>query len=90
MPRHLVNIMDQHDAEMVERVARAIYMVAPIGVRDWVDAPASVREDCLVCARAAIEAMREPTDAMIDAGGAATPRIAWRAMIDAALDEKPC
>ena len=54
--------------EMVERVAKAIYQTDPVGVRDWEGAPASNREDCLVCARAAIEAMREPTGAMWSVG----------------------
>lgn len=47
-------------SEMVERVARAIYDINPIGVRAWEDAPTSIREDCLACARAAIAAMTEP------------------------------
>lgn len=52
-------------------------------------------------ARAAIEAMREPTEAMVEAdmplGGygfgddvySADPKEVWQAMIDAALAEKP-
>jgi hypothetical protein len=43
-----------------ERVARAIYMLDPIGERGWEDAPASTREDCFACADAAIAAMPEP------------------------------
>jgi hypothetical protein len=46
----------------VERVARAIYETDPIGVRPWEDAPATTREDCFVCARAAIAAMGQVTD----------------------------
>ena len=71
--------------EMIERVARA--MVAPhappnMQYEKWVEA--------LHHARLAIEAMREPTEAMITArfnvlgqGGKAE----WEAMIDAALKE---
>ncbi len=44
------------DEALVERVARAIYDALPFGVWTWEDAPASTREDCLVCARAAIAA----------------------------------
>lgn len=48
---------------MIERVARAIYEADPAKDADW---------DYRIEARAAIEAMREPTDAMVDA--------AWDAM----------
>lgn len=63
--------------EMVQRVARAIAL-APM---DTFEAQAV----------AAIEAMREPTEAMIEAGYAnnfANPAYAaWQAMIDTALSE---
>ena len=74
---------------MVERIARAIYAVGP-GYLD------EGRISDEVLARAAIEAMREPTPEMIKAWGN-TPNIGmnwedyardkWRAMIQAALDE---
>ena len=76
--------------EMVERVARAIYETDPVGVRPWEDAPTSNREDCIVCARAAIAAMREPTVKMYRASefpNAGCIGDQWRAMIDAALNE---
>lgn len=76
--------------ELVERVARAIYDLDKIGVREWEDAPISTREDCLACARAAIEAMREPTEAMQAAGAHRRENrkpVAeiWRTMIGEAL-----
>ena len=47
-------------------------------------------EDCPEMARVALEAMREPTEAMKDAGHAATmPTMIWKAMIDAALPDQP-
>lgn len=72
-------------SEMVERVARALaneegYAYDPV--------PYNRR------ARAAIEAMREPTDAMVDAGGwlggengvgDSSARVVWTGMIEAAL-----
>jgi hypothetical protein len=82
---------------------------APKGIPPMVHAVAeALRADCLrtfgaawsydvswAFARAAIEAMREPTDEMIIAGsnfcgrdtGAAT--FAWKAMVNAALAEPP-
>ena len=71
-------------SEMVERVAAA-WMLAEIGVR-WEDAYDGARERYRSWARKAIEAMREPTDAMtlvrLDPEEA---EYYWRAMIDAAL-----
>lgn len=79
---------------MVERVAEAIRREMDVDpeLADWVHLNASIK-----AARAAIEAMREPTDGMI----AASPEegVSWdehargfaasyyRAMIDAALKE---
>ncbi|HLX18470.1 MAG TPA: hypothetical protein VKS24_25055 [Bradyrhizobium sp.] len=88
--------------EMVERVAEAIYKTDPVGVRPWQDAPISNRDDCLACARAAIAAMREPTEAMVEAGEAEmyehhekpedwtleNTKTAWMMMIDAALADQ--
>ncbi len=70
-------------SEMVERVARA--MLEDSDFKHWIDWESA--------ARAAISAMREPTDAMVSAGlklvdwnlGADD---AWRAMIDAALPQE--
>jgi hypothetical protein len=79
-------------SEMVERMARAIYETDPVGVRPWADAPASNREDCLACARAAIEPLYEPTAEMwaavnlIERGHVSKicSVEGWRAMLDAA------
>lgn len=72
---------------MIERVARAI---AKGEYGENVD---DVWHTCIDDARAAIEAMREPTEAMLDAGYGAEPTGAalvapWEAMIDAALAEQ--
>lgn len=76
-------------SEMVERVAKAIWdsplffgLITDEKRRDgsW--------HDCTALARAAIEAMREPTDEMVlasEAIDAVYPSEHWRAMIDAAL-----
>lgn len=84
-------------SEKVERGARALYVgrlwrlgvVGPHVLRhpEWEEMDTAAREPWRQLMRAAIEAMREPTDAMIDAG---TPHLsiaehAWRAMIDEAL-----
>lgn len=82
---------------MVERVARAIAGADPeqqcqiddseMGEYFW----EKYREHYLPLARAAIEAMREPTDAMVDAGeGTMCPHAAciFTDMIDAALNEQ--
>lgn len=75
--------------EMVERVARAIATTARFP--NFTD---EVRDTFLPHARAAIAAMREPTETMRDAGTmadedqwAGNPPRVWRAMIDAALAE---
>lgn len=64
---------------MIERVAKAIS--AKIGDQDW--------RDSIYLAKAAIEAMREPTQNMMNGtaglrGDPSDPEI-YRAMIDAAL-----
>lgn len=78
--------------EKIEQVARAILSKVPTGY----GMTASEAEDY---ARAAIEAMREPTEAMIPKEGVflwryqdsdadqEEARAAWQAMIDAALKE---
>jgi hypothetical protein len=77
--------------DMIERVAKCIYA----------DGGLSLNE-CRGLARAAIAAMRDCTPAMLDAGSAAHPaggyvretlltdiiEAEWRAMVDAALEEK--
>lgn len=53
----------------VEQVARAIYEGRNgKGCTAWGRMPRSHRDPYLVDARCAIEAMREPTEAMVDAG----------------------
>lgn len=67
-------------SEMVERVAHAIKAKVPFGY-GMTDA------ETLQYARAAIEAMREPTEAMLD-NGPSEPYMdgdVWAKMIDAAL-----
>ena len=85
-------------SEMIERVARALEAdyIRTSGVRlDMNPSWAPFRQS----ARAAIEAMREPTDKMLTAGGSvdaghawspkkelvASPGSVWTAMIDEAL-----
>ena len=65
---------------MIERVARALDPVA------W-DFGAG-RVDALKQARAAIEAMREPTDGMVEAGNRMGCIPTYSRMIDAALSEE--
>lgn len=69
--------------EMVNRVALAIAKAS--GINDWFKAADEYEEE----ARAAIEAMREPTSDMADAGRWPAEddcaEACWRAMIDAAL-----
>ena len=76
-------------SEMIERVARAIRPALSF------DAPVSLSHEA---ARAAIDAMREPTKGMIEVGRNAigsdfdhwaAPDDTWRTMIDAALEETP-
>ncbi len=76
--------------DLVERVARAMFVVESDDPDDpgvWEYAAENYR----ALARAAIEAMREPTEAMIDAGAIYADcngaHGAWQAMIDAALKE---
>lgn len=85
--------------EMVERVARALWGVSDFNEKSWPweECGSSQKAGYRLHARAAIEAMREPTDAMFDAGEkAATTYSArwmmsiaddvWTAMVDAALN----
>ena len=80
--------------DMTERVARAIYFNMNCVMHDhdelWRDCNQAIYRDC---ARAAIEAMREPTEVMEKAGNApwhdADALMCWQLMIDVALGEKP-
>lgn len=70
---------------MVERVARAIAMKNEGWTKN--------AKDYIPHARAAIEAMREPTEAMAEAAESpndyrGTQYTTWRTMIDAALNEQ--
>ena len=81
--------------EMVLKVAKAIFAsrLIPKDYGPWPEHSTVTRTFCLQAAHAAIEAMREPTRAMLEvpvpdmpAGGSAEE--IWRDMIDAALNEK--
>lgn len=79
------------EQSMVERVAKALFESA-VDDRQWANADiyaykdTSLRELYLAKARAAIDAMREPTAEMIGAmEDSYQPDEVWRAMIDAAL-----
>lgn len=71
--------------EMIERVAKAIQSALSEGT------PGRDPDRMERIARAAIEAMRDPTEAMIDKGydhvdyGGTDIEAAWKDMIDAAL-----
>jgi len=76
---------------MIERVARAIADKMEV---DWRNPP-TVKPSLRMInnmARAAIAAMREPSDKMLDAVGVrynrGNKKYFWQAMIDAALEEK--
>ncbi|HEY1035029.1 MAG TPA: hypothetical protein VGE09_08610 [Pseudoxanthomonas sp.] len=86
----------------LEEVARAI--AGEIDCVDWtapdntLSHPARLNAIALEAARAAIEAMREPTEAMYEAailthvrenkGIEHSPHLSWQAMIDAILKEE--
>jgi hypothetical protein len=88
---------------MIERVARALH--SRVDDRLWTDPRVAMleRDEWRDLARAAIEAMREPTEAMVDrfvsralcvsvhgdGGWSAYAREQWQAMIDAALVPPP-
>lgn len=88
-------------SEMQIRVARAIYEGRNgCGAKPWGSLPRSHQGPYLADARAAIEAMREPTETIINAGrihvgdddglgcSADNARDCFNAMIDAILQEK--
>lgn len=87
-------------SEMIERVARAIDLCEmpdgdPFGVvvamSDYVDGPHTVQDICKIIARAAIEAMKRPTEEMALAGRPTSlyPARTFASMIDAALTAPP-
>jgi hypothetical protein len=81
----------------VERVARAIYAENLFGMPnpDWDAWPMTeAKKACVRTARAAIEALREPSEKMVDAAdvygfgeGYLSPESTWERMISAALSE---
>lgn len=81
---------DQQKQEVIsmgERVARAIQVKLDHEFAERGGLAAD--EMAAMAARAAIEAMREPTDAMVDVGEDEEGSInIWQAMIDAALNEQ--
>ncbi len=77
---------------MIEKVAEALHAQTHLYLIPWetYDNKESFRED----ARATIEAMKEPTEAMVQASTMIAPswddeisKIKWQAMINAALNE---
>lgn len=79
-------------SEMVERVARAIFasQQMPGDDPDFLKAHPWTQSACLLAARAAIEAMREPTVGMVQAARQSAPydrdvMETWPLMIDEAL-----
>lgn len=81
-------------SEMIERVAKALYDISlrKMNSAEWEDAGSFTQDTKRREARAAIEAMREPTRDMIDAAATvdryAEPGEEWGPMIDTALREK--
>jgi len=76
-------------SEMVERVARALVVLEP---RQNDPSPSWILERNIRLARAAIAAMREPTETMVFSAESSgrtwdDVRANWRAMIDEALRE---
>lgn len=79
-------------SEILERVARSIHLKDfDDCMADWDSLTECERADYFGMAEAAIEAMREPTRAMVYAGGYDPDSclVSWRAMIDAALNDRP-
>jgi hypothetical protein len=81
-------------SEMIDRVARAINEVNPwVGIA-WMDLPSVPKDEYRAKARAAIEAMREPTEGMLDRLDAANSgwgtrehsKELWQELIDEALE----
>lgn len=78
-------------SEMIERVARALYGASPFRSEagPYEAQTPAYRQVCEALARAAIHAMREPTEAMRTCTSETIPAYAWVHMIDAALAESP-
>lgn len=74
---------------MIERAARAIYEGRNgSGCKPWSRLTQAHREPYLADVRAAIEAMRDPTDAMIDIGVDGDDAVdIYQSMLDTALLE---
>lgn len=79
-------------SDMVEKVARAVCIALGHEPEEWAYSE-RVRERCRRIARAAMQAMREPTKAMLQAGrlndsedgASGNPESIWQAMVNAAL-----
>lgn len=84
--------------DMIERVAMAMYSSTGLefGLQEeWKDRHDKAKDEWRHLARAAIAAMREPTETMIDAGSKEQRNILskpiegiWAAIIDAALGDE--
>lgn len=87
-------------SEMVDRVARAIFVAMGGHADEWLMYDDDVRDEYRAPARAAVEAMREPTEDMLDVGYENNGFIiyqlgpqrfgagdAYRSMIDTALGQ---
>ena len=78
----------------IEEVARAIYNTnagkwSSLSWEEYAPEESSNREACLREARAAVEALREPSVAMMVAGDKRSTAVkAWISMIDVILNEK--
>lgn len=73
--------------EMIERVAKVIYEAEHPGLNFLLDASDYAKRICNSQAKAAIAAMREPTEEMIYAGsGTDSITARWEAMIDKVLE----
>jgi hypothetical protein len=76
-------------SEMVERVAKSLWAETRPPYLKWDEAFPVILDSYRHQARAAIAAMREPTEEMLVAASREVVSEAkWRAMIDAALNEK--
>ena len=74
--------------EMIERVAKAIYYRGCPDDKPFEDIPEVFKAGWFRIAKAAIKAMKEPTEAMLDAGAYdldMTLKQQWKLMIEAAL-----
>ena len=77
-------------SEMIERVARALWAVSDDSGEPWPwnECPEAQKAGYRLHARAAVEATREPTEAMMLAAchaGNADMEASWRAAVDEAL-----